>query len=206
MKNEVWKDVVSYEGLYQVSNLGRIKSLNFNGTGKEKIMRPRTGNRYYMIALWKNGIRKDYLLHRIVAETFIPNPENKPFINHKDENCFNNSINNLMWCTHKENMNNPQTLLKIVEARKGKTQSKETIEKIKLANTNGKCSKPVLALKNGEICVFFHSTSEAGRNGYCIGNISSCCNGIRKTHKGYQWQYVDDYLADWWDKEMEKAA
>ena len=141
MKNEVWKDIPDYEGLYQVSNLGRIKSLNFNKTGKEKIMKPRTGNRYYMTALWKNGIRKDYLLHRIVAETFIPNPENKPFINHKDENCFNNSINNLMWCTHKENMNWGTRNERISKANKGKVIPKNIREKISKSNKGKKISE-----------------------------------------------------------------
>lgn len=141
MENEVWKDIPDYEGLYQVSNLGRIKSLNFNKTGKEKIMKPRTGNRYYMIALWKNGIRKDYLLHRIVAETFIPNTENKPFINHKDENCFNNSINNLMWCTHKENMNWGTRNERISKANKGKVIPKNIREKISKSNKGKKISE-----------------------------------------------------------------
>ena len=140
MENEVWKDIPDYEGLYQVSNLGRIKSLNFNKTGKEKIMKPRTGNRYYMTALWKNGIRKDYLLHRIVAETFIPNPENKPFINHKDENCFNNSINNLMWCTHKENMNWGTRNERISKVNKGKIIPKNIREKISKSNKGKKIS------------------------------------------------------------------
>lgn len=140
MENEVWKDIPDYEGLYQVSNLGRIKSLNFNKTGIEKIMKPRTGNRYYMIALWKNGIRKDYLLHRIVAKTFIPNPENKPFINHKDENCFNNSINNLMWCTHKENMNWGTRNERISKANKGKVIPKNIREKISKSNKGKKIS------------------------------------------------------------------
>ena len=207
---EIWKDIKNYEG-YQVSNFGRIRSLDrmvncpLNGKRliKGKILKPGRGSNGYLSV---NLCGSTNNVHKLVAEAFIPNPENKPCIDHINTDKMDNRVENLRWVTHKENMNNPQTLLKIVEARKGKTQSKETIEKIKLANTNGKCSKPVLALKNGEICVFFHSTSEAGRNGYCIGNISSCCNGIRKTHKGYQWQYVDDYLADWWDKEMEKAA
>ena len=129
MENEVWKDIPDYEGKYKASNLGRIKSLNFNGTGKEKIMKPRTGNRYYMIALWKNGIRKDYLLHRIVAETFIPNPENKPFINHKDENCFNNSINNLMWCTQQEHRKLHELIRQQKEKDDVSTKPKDNIHK-----------------------------------------------------------------------------
>lgn len=135
------------------------------------------------------GKQKKWLLHRLIWTAVNGEIPEGMQVNHIDEDKTNNTISNLNLMTNKENSNwGCRT------------------EKIKLANTNGKCSKPVLALKNGEICVFFPSTSEACRNGYCLGNISSCCNGIRKTHKGYQWQYVDDYLADWWDKEMEKAA
>ena len=73
MDKEIWKDIPNYEGRYQASNLGRIKSLNFNGTGKEKIMRPITGNRYYMIALWKDGKRKDLLFPPITYLYLIKN-------------------------------------------------------------------------------------------------------------------------------------
>ena len=136
MIEEVWKDIPNYEGKYQASNLGRIKSLNFNGTGKEKIMKPRTGGRYYTIALFKNGKRKDLLLHRVIAETFIENKENKPFVNHKDENCFNNSVNNLMWCTHKENMNWGTRNERISKSNKGRIVTEETRKKISEANKN----------------------------------------------------------------------
>ena len=93
MKNEVWKDVPNYEGIYKASNFGRIKmvkrtlidSLGKKTNKKEHILKPRTGNRYYMIALYKNGKREDLLLHRVIAQTFIPNPENKPFVNQKEK-------------------------------------------------------------------------------------------------------------------------
>ena len=103
---EVWKDIKDYEGLYQVSNLGRIKSLSrFHYTGwgknkgyikKEKILKPRYDKKgYQMVVLYKNGIGKNFKVHRLVAEAFIPNPNNLPQINHKDEIKRNNIFTNL---------------------------------------------------------------------------------------------------------------
>lgn len=98
-------------GLYQVSNLGRVKSLNYLGHKKIQILKQSlTGDnyyhtRYYRVILYKNGISKNYRVHRLVAEAFIPNPDNLPYVNHKDYNTFNNNVNNLEWCTPKYNSN-----------------------------------------------------------------------------------------------------
>lgn len=92
---EIWKDVVGYEGLYEVSNLGHIKSLWFN---KEKLLTPINSKGYYKVHLYKNGKLKDYSIHQIVAKAFIPNPNNYPGINHKDEVKTNNHADNLEWC------------------------------------------------------------------------------------------------------------
>ena len=173
MENEVWKDIPNYEGIYKVSNIGRIKMLERNIVDswgrkvhkKEHILKPRTGNRYYMIALYKNRKREDLLIHRIVAETFIPNPENKPFINHKDENCFNNSVENLMWCTQKENMNWGTAI-----DRRSK-----------------KLRKPVICIELG---MLFDGLLEAEKQtGAKRPNICKCLKGIRETAGGYHWEY-----------------
>lgn len=104
--SEIWKDIKDYEGLYQVSNNGRIKSLNYRRTGKEKILSPKTNpSGYLYINLCKNGITKSYRVHRLVAETYISNPENLPEVNHKDEVKSNNTVKNLEWCTHLYNAN-----------------------------------------------------------------------------------------------------
>lgn len=100
---EIWKDIEGYEGLYQVSNLGRVKSLKFN---KIKILSQGiSGSGYKIVSLSKENQRKIFLVHRLVAMVFIKNPNNYPCINHKDENKLNNLANNLEWCTHRYNCN-----------------------------------------------------------------------------------------------------
>lgn len=108
MIEEVWKDILGYEGLYQISNLGRVKSLprknNKRIINKEIIkVFTKLPNGYLKAGLSKNGKTKYYFVHRLVAEVFIPNLENKPCVNHKDCNKKNNCVNNLEWVTHKEN-------------------------------------------------------------------------------------------------------
>ena len=114
MNEELWKDIKGYEGLYQVSSFGRIKSLlGWNGhkyVYREKILNPYMQNSkgtYYrsVVKLKKNGKAKDYKVHRLVAQAFIPNPNNLPQINHIDGNPLNNNVNNLEWCTQKYNVN-----------------------------------------------------------------------------------------------------
>lgn len=100
---EIWKPIKGYEN-YMVSSLGRIKSLNYNHTGKEKIIKSRKVKDYLMVTLVRNKNAKQYSIHRLVAETFIHNPNNLPLVHHKDENKHNNCVNNLCWCTNKFNV------------------------------------------------------------------------------------------------------
>lgn len=109
---EIWKDIKDYEGYYQISNLGRVKTLeritiipNAKRLEKERILKLNERNNYKTIQLIKNNKRKSYQVHRLVAQAFIENPLNKPFINHKDYNTRNNRVENLEWCTQKENVN-----------------------------------------------------------------------------------------------------
>lgn len=125
MNNEEWRDIKGYEGLYQVSSLGRVKTLNYRKHGREKILKPiihkYTG--YCVIGLTKENKQKQYKIHRLVAEAFLNNPNNYPVINHKDEDKTNNNINNLEWCSQAYNINygtrNRKVGEKLSKLRKG---------------------------------------------------------------------------------------
>ena len=102
-EEEIWCPIRGYEGIYEVSDQGRVKSI---GYGKERILRPgRNTCGYLLVGLRKNREQKWYLVHRLVAQAFIPNPDNLPQVNHKDENKTNNSVQNLEWCDRKYNCN-----------------------------------------------------------------------------------------------------
>lgn len=186
---EIWRDVVydgeGYTNLYQVSNLGRIKSLNYHCSGKKRILKPiKDGRGYMFVILHKNKEKKHLLIHRIVASAFLPNPENKPDVNHKDEDKTNNFVGtpendykdgNLEWCD-KEYNNNYGT----------------RNERISKTSTNGKLSKPVLQFTlDGEFVREWPSTAECGRNGFSYQKISLCCLGKKPQYKGYKWKYKE---------------
>ena len=104
MIEKIWKPIIGYENLYKINNYGEVLSLRSN-----KILKPNdNGIGYFIIQLYKNGKRKNYLIHRLVAEHFLDNPNNLPEVNHKDEDKSNNFVNNLEWCKHKYNMNYKQ--------------------------------------------------------------------------------------------------
>ena len=200
---EIWKPIVGYEDLYEVSNMGRVKSLNYKKSGKEGFLSVYTMNTGYPAThLCKDGKCNCVLIHRLVAEHFIPNPENKPEIDHINCDVKDFRLENLRWVSSKENSNNPNTLRKHWSKNGGVSYFKGKIGKL---NT---LSKQVLQLDlNGDILKFWHSLMDIHRElNYDCGHISECCKGKRQTHKGYRWMWVEDYLADWWDKEMDKAA
>ena len=170
-----WKDIPGYEGLYQVSNLGEIKSLNYRNTGKEKIIKPRKNKGGYLrVVLCKNGKQKDFLVHRLVAIAFIPNHNNYNQVNHKDENPSNNNVNNLEWCTSKYNSNYGNRNKKLSESHKGKKYPMCGLKGEKNPN-----HRVVKCLTTGEV---FSCISEASQK-YDIhySGITSYCRGKQKS-------------------------
>lgn len=171
---EIWRDIKNYEGLYQISNLGRVKSLNYNQTGREQVLKPAKNNYGYLVVnLYKNGKQKMFLVHRLVTTAFLPNLFDFEQVNHKDENKENNFVGtpendfndgNLEWCDRKYNINYG-------------TRTEKTSKKVLQLTLNGKLVKE------------WPSTSEAGRCGYIQAAVCFCCNGERKTHKGFRWEY-----------------
>ena len=165
---EIWKDKKNYEGRYQVSNCGRVKSLNYHRMGFEKILKTKVDKDGYLTVMLNNP-RKTFRVHRLVAEAFIPNPDNLPQVNHKDENKQNNVVTNLEWCDVKYNN----------EYNNG--QKRRTIKRL----------KPILQYTlDGEFVREWESAKQAEREGgFNNVCICRCCLGQRKTHKGFRWSY-----------------
>lgn len=172
-KKEIWKNIDNYDD-YQVSNFGRVKSFK---KGKERILKPSVAGRGYLfVVLCKNGIRKEMLIHRLVANAFIQNPDNLPCVNHKDENKQNNHVDNLEWCDAKYNLNYG-------------TRNQRLGAKL----TNGPLAKRVAQYSlTRKLIKIWPSLIEAGRQGFNQGHICSCCKGKRKSHKGYIWKYIEN--------------
>lgn len=201
---EEWKNIKGYEGLYQVSNEGRVKGLarevEFRGGVRhqpERLLKPaRNSWGYLFVCLCKNGKQKMYSVHRLVASAFIDNPDNLPQVNHKDECKTNNCVENLEYCTAEYNCNYGTHNQKASEATKGIPRPWVTEALKGVYNT--KCSIPVEMLsKQGEFIRKFPSAHEAERwlrvNGFpsaSVGNINSCCKGKLKSCYGFKWRYT----------------
>lgn len=175
---EIWKPVLDFEGVYEVSNCGDIRRLAVQGkkgTGNylraEHLVKSRENNKGYpMVDLWMNGKRKQKLVHRLVAEAFIPNPQNLPEVNHKDENPANCNADNLEWCDRIYNMNYGSCAKRIGKA-------------------NG---KPVFQFDlHGNLLRRYESTMQAQREtGICNARISESCTGKREKGGGFIWRYA----------------
>ena len=189
---EIWRTPI-YKGEiynnYQVSNLGEILSLNYRNTSRAELLKPRKDKDGYLrIGLQKNGKTDWIYVHRLVAQTFLSNPENKPCVNHKIEGDEGRKLNivyinedgtvdeeksTIEWCTYEENNNYGTHNERSAKAR-----------------INGKKSKLVLQFSlTGEFIREWPSTAECERNGFDRSAVSRCCNGKQKTHKGFRWEY-----------------
>ena len=186
-EGEEWKDVVGYEGAYMVSNMGRVVSIKRNGIKETHLMNPSLNDRYVYINL-KNGKIRKTTLHRIIAEAFIPNPNNYPQIDHINGDAHDNRISNLRWVTPLENIRNPITL-------------KRHNDKMSTLRNNNRSKKIIQKTKDGTLINEFPSIKEAVRvTGIDRANISAAANGKmrsikgRKAHVltagGYVWQFV----------------
>ena len=189
---EIWKTAIYdgeiYEGLYKVSNWGRILSLNYNHTGKAKLRKPVNVNGYLVVVLSKNKEKKPCLVHRLVAQTFLPNPENKPEVNHKIEGKKGKTMN-FVFFNKDGSVDKERTTIEWVTSKENNNYGTRN-ERMRKALTNGKLSKPVLQFTlDGEFVREYPSVNECGRNGFNFKKVSRCCLGKQKTHKGFRFIY-----------------
>ena len=190
---EIWRTAIYkgeiYEGLYKVSNLGKILSLNYNHTGKPGLMNPGTDKDGYLkVGLSKNGETKTCRVHRLVAETFLENPENKPEINHKIEGDEGKKINMVIF-NEDGSIDKEKTSIEWVTRKENNDYGTRT-ERMAKTMTNGKLSKRVLQLSlSGELIREYPSASECGRNGFNKGHVAACCRGELPHYKGFKWEY-----------------
>ena len=189
---EIWRTPI-YKGEiydnYQVSNLGEILSLNFRNTGRTELMNPwEDKDGYFKIGLRKNKKTDFILVHRLIAETFIPNPENLPQVNHRIEGDKGKTIN-MVFFNEDGSINKEKTTIEWCDGKYNHNYG--TInERISKANTNGKLSKSVLQLSiTGELIREYPSVRECERNGFEHSGVIRCCNGKQKTHKGFKFMY-----------------
>ena len=190
-KTEIWKDIEGYEGKYQVSNLGRVRSLDRYqyranpNTGKPYktfkagvVLKEQVGNNGYLrVKIFDaDNHQKMALVHRLVAKAFIPNYQNLPEVNHKDENKSNNRADNLEWCTQSYNV------------------TYNGLQARRYESGGGRRKRPVEQLTaDGQHVATFGSMSEASEmTGVNIHHIYNCCSGRQHTAKGYRWRYADE--------------
>lgn len=202
------KDIKGYEGLYAVTEDGQVWSYR-----SQKFLKPynKSNHGYEKVNLYKDKVSTTYCVHRLVAETYLPNPNNYPCINHKDENKLNNHANNLEWCTYKYNnnygthnqklsasnsgANHPlfgkhipeETKRKMSVANKGRVLTEETRRKISESRQNH--NKAIRCVETG---IVYNSTKEINKQlGIDRSRIYKCCKNSNLTTGGYHWEYYD---------------
>ncbi|MCI3860090.1 NUMOD4 domain-containing protein [Lactococcus garvieae] len=167
---EIWKEVKNFHN-YQVSNYGKVRSLNYNHTGETRELSQIKKSGYLYVNLFNDKGYKSYAVHRLVARAFVPNIYGKREVNHIDENPLNNNANNLNWMSPKENCNHGTR-----NARIGSIISRAQ-------------SKPIVAIKiDNSSRIYFKNSVEAEKQGFCRSSIRACISGKQKLHKGYTWE------------------
>ena len=172
---EIWRDIKGYEGLYQVSNTGKVKSLNYRRTGKERILKTRKDRYgYLLVNLYKDAKMGTYTVHRLVANAFLDNPENLPEVNHIDQDKTNNIASNLEYCSSSYNCNYGTRNQRMGESKK----------------------KPVYSIdKESGLFTYWESAKEAGEVlGINPSSIARCCKGSKYYNSagGFYWHYASE--------------
>ena len=194
---EIWKDVVGYEGYYEVSNQGRVRRLYRQRWKacvpktheKEKELAQWKVNRYPTVVLKKNGDKKFMSVHRLVAMAFLTNPKNLPEVNHKDETRDNNRVENLEWCTRKYNINYGTCIQRSVSHH----NFADIAIKTAMTQTHGAVGQYDF---DGNLVKTWISTNEPKRElGYNQGHIWECCKGKRRQAHGFIWKHIEHSIA-----------
>ena len=185
---EIWKDIYfiengieyDYRGKYQVSNLGNVRSVNYNHTGKIRVLKQFKDNSgYLVINLHNNGKQKQFLVHRLVAIVFLENSDNSLVVNHINFNRADNRVCNLEFVTQQENIQHAWN-----------DKERADIHRHKLSEAKNKSKKKVICVETKQI---FSSLSDASKQyGTNRGNISNCCRNRNKTAGGYHWKYIEE--------------
>ena len=204
----MWKDIKGYERLYQVSDVGEVKSLcrkarihgNSYRTVAERLLKPSTSGGYKMVVLCKDLTYTKFLVHRLVAEAFIPNPAKLPCVNHKDGNPSNNSVSNLEWCTYEYNSNYSLCKKKQSEYMKLRYSNPDTLHE-NIPKPRSVCQLSM----SGELVKIWTSLSSVSEDGFTAWNVRKCADclggkwtkksrhGFSKSHKGFMWLWLEDY-------------
>ena len=197
---EVWKDVVGYEGLYAVSSEGRLRSFKRNKVTGELMSLPVNSTGYIRVSLHKEGSRTNHYVHRLVAQAFIPNPNNLPHINHRDENPLNNKVSNLEWITKKDNNNYGTRTQRVVantdyEKRNQTEGYKHRLDNVDWDSVGEKHSKAVYAIypdtNNVEL---FPSVKEAAKAlGATSSYVAGVARGVYSEARGVKFRFADEF-------------
>ena len=188
MQKEIWRPIIGYEGLYEVSNMGRFRKLGNNGDIRY-LKATKNNFGYYTIGLWKDKKVRQFRISRLIAETFIPNPENKPYVDHIDTNKANNNVCNLRWVTPAENSNNNISREHMVNSWKCEERRKKQRE-INFGGRHPRAKTVYQLAEDGTVIKVFSTASEAARELGCKSqNIVKCCTGERLRAGGYRWRH-----------------